>query len=54
MLTYPEKKWLANYHQAILDNYYPLLDDEFKADLAKICQPFITNFEGGKISRVDS
>ena len=41
MLTYPEKKWLKNYHQAILDEFLNQLSIDEKEDLIRLCQTFI-------------
>ena len=41
MLTYPEKKWLKNYHQAILDEFLNQLSIDEKEDLIRLCQAFI-------------
>lgn len=41
MITYPEKKWLRNYHQNILDQFIEHLDSQEKIQLKEICQPFL-------------
>lgn len=40
MLTYPEKKWLKEYHQEIFDKISPSLESAEKLWLAKICEVF--------------
>ena len=41
MLTYPEKKWLKNYHQRILDEFSSKLTNQEKLDLSRICEVFM-------------
>ncbi len=41
MLTYPEKKWLKNYHQRILNQLSCELTLEEKQDLSSFCKAFI-------------
>lgn len=40
MLTYPEKKWLQEYHQEIFDKLSPSLKEAEKLWLGKICEIF--------------
>jgi Xaa-Pro aminopeptidase len=41
MLTYPEKKWLKNYHQKILDEFSSQLTNQEKLDLSRLCEVFM-------------
>ncbi len=41
MLTYPEKKWLKNYHQKILAEFIPELKDDLQSDLSRLCEVFV-------------
>lgn len=40
MLTYPEKKWLHNYHQEIFDKLSPQLENQERNWLEKICKTY--------------
>jgi Xaa-Pro aminopeptidase len=42
MLTYPEKKWLKNYHQRILDELFHKLTFEEQRDLSSLCAGFLS------------
>jgi hypothetical protein len=40
MLTYPEKKWLSNYHQEIYEKFAKKLSQENEIWLKEICEKF--------------